>query len=147
LITFPLKGKGESTHLVTSYEKTHAYEEEGSAPYQFIQLGSTGIWTIPGQDLWVTRHSKYNTTDARAIAEDELLSLGGCVLDLSGLWGGQRMVKHWIDRVASTKELLGSKTSLHMVHGEDVSRGIIAVHERFEKARGERFVGFSSLYV
>jgi hypothetical protein len=62
------------------------------------------------------------------------------VLDLAGLWGGERMVKHWVDRVASTKEMLRSKKSLHMIHGEDVSRAIIAVHNMFKHAEGQRFV-------
>jgi hypothetical protein len=55
LITFPLKGKGESSHLMESYAEAHRKE---SSKVQFIQLGSTGIFTIPGQDTWVTRHSK-----------------------------------------------------------------------------------------
>jgi hypothetical protein len=55
LITFPLKGKGESSHLVKSYSQAHGTDE---SKFQFIQLGSTGIFTIPGQDTWVTRHSK-----------------------------------------------------------------------------------------
>jgi hypothetical protein len=55
LITFPLKGKGESSHLVKSYSEAHDKER---SEFQFIQLGSTGIFTIPGQDTWVTRHSK-----------------------------------------------------------------------------------------
>jgi hypothetical protein len=135
LITFPLKGPKVSEQLTSSYLSTHP-----SSSGNFIQLGSTGIWTIPGQPTWVTRHSSYDTKDERAMAEDELLKLGGTVLNLSGLWGGQRQVKHWVDRVAATKEQLEGKKSLHMVHGEDVARGIIGVHQRFEKAKGERFV-------
>jgi hypothetical protein len=74
------------------------------------------------------------------MAEDELLELGGCVLNLSGLWGGERNVRHWVDRVASTKEMLKSKKSLHMIHGEDVARSIIGVHKSFKHAEGQRFV-------
>jgi hypothetical protein len=83
---------------------------------------------------------KYDTFNARAIAEDELITLGGTVLNLSGLWGGERQPKHWLDRVADTKEKLASKQSLHMVHGLDVGRSIIAVHDRFPKAAGQRWV-------
>ncbi len=122
---------------MNSYQKTHDKENE---PYQWIQLGSTGIWSIDGQETWVTRHSKYDVKDLRAMAEDELLELGGCVLNLSGLWGGERNVRHWVDRVASTKEMLKSKKSLHMIHGEDVARGIIGVHKLFKHAEGQRFV-------
>ena len=138
--------------LVKSYRETHGH---ASFKPQFIQLGSSEIFTIPGQDTWVTRHSKvrinhsllqkrrrtnviqYNASHPRAIAEDELISLGGCVLNLSGLWGGQRQPIHWIDRVADTKEKLASKTSLHMVHGFDVAKSVIAVHQGFAKAAGQ----------
>lgn len=150
MITFPLRGADETKFLVESYVKTHSKSSDsgsssgsgdsGKSQQAFIQLGSTGIWTIPSQTQWVTRQSSYNTSDARAQAEDALLSLGGCVLDLAGLWGGERNARHWIDRVAATKDMLASKKSLHMVHGLDVARGIVAVHGRWEKAAGERFV-------
>lgn len=137
LITFPIKSKSGTRHLYNSYVRTHEKENE---PYQWIQLGSTGIWSIEGQETWATRHSPYDTNDARAKAEDELLELGGCVLDLAGLWGGERNVRHWVDRVAGSKDQLKSKTSLHMIHGEDVSRAIIAVHGSWKHAKGQRFV-------
>ncbi|KAF7951264.1 hypothetical protein EAE96_006587 [Botrytis aclada] len=144
LITFPLKGKGQSKSLVKIYQDTHYLESienhDSSASFHFIQLGSTGIFTIPGQSTWVTRHSSYDSTDDRAVAEDELLGLGGCVLNLSGLWGGERNPKHWIERVAGSKEMLGSKKSLHMVHGLDVSRGVVGVIGNWEKAKGQRFM-------
>ncbi|KAM3075805.1 hypothetical protein ACMFMG_007932 [Clarireedia jacksonii] len=160
LITFPLKGKGQSGQLVGGYVRTHSLEGEGEGEEQtgeekgkekqnnfhFLQLGSTGIWTIPGQPTWVTRKSPYNKSDERAIAEDELLALGGCVLNLSGLWGGERQVKHWIDRVAGSKEMLGGKKTLHMVHGKDVARGIVGAFERWERTGGERWVGFVFLF-
>ncbi|KAG9233535.1 hypothetical protein BJ875DRAFT_463991 [Amylocarpus encephaloides] len=138
LITFPLKGKHEASRLVDSYEKAHGRAE--SARFQFIQLGSSGIFTIPDQEMWVTRRSKYDTKNERALAEDELLAMGGCVLNLSGLWGGARDPKHWIDRVADTKEKLKGKTSLHLVHGLDVARAVIAVHRLFSKAAGQRWL-------
>ena len=62
------------------------------------------------------------------------------MLNLSGLWGGERLPKRWIDRVAATKEQLEGKKSLHMIHGKDVAAAILGVHARFEVARGERFV-------
>ena len=136
LITFPLKGKNHSLHLRDSYLQNHAKDLRCN----FIQLGSTGIFSIPDQDHWVTRHSKYDYTNARAIAEDELRCFGGCVLNLSGLWGGARQPKHWIDRVAATKEQLKGKKSLHLIHGQDVARAIIAVHQDFAQATGQRFV-------
>ncbi|ESZ93913.1 hypothetical protein SBOR_5706 [Sclerotinia borealis F-4128] len=156
LITFPLKGKGQSRLLVEGYSDTHSShssnslslgdddddndENKNSTPFHFIQLGSSGIFTIPGQSTWVTRHSSYDITDDRAIAEDELRELGGCVLNLSGLWGRERHPKHWLERVARTKDMLGAKKSLHMVHGLDVSRGLLAVFACWEKGMGQRFV-------
>lgn len=137
IITFPLKGKDQSTHLVSSYITNHPPDTNS---YHFIQLGSSGIFSIEDQDTWVTRHSRYDKSNARAIAEDELLTLGGCVLNLSGLWGGARQPKNWIDRVAATKGQLKGKASLHMIHGEDVARGIVAVHQNFEHAKAQRFV-------
>lgn len=121
LITFPLKGQSQSRQLVDSYQRTHR-----TVP-KFIQLGSTGIWSIPDQQLWITRHSPYDKSNERAVAEDELMELGGCILNLSGLWGGQRQPRHWVNRVAPTKEKLKEKGSLHMIHGRDVARAIHAV--------------------
>ncbi|RDW77409.1 hypothetical protein BP6252_05462 [Coleophoma cylindrospora] len=126
LITFPLKGKGPSKHLHDLYNRTHP-----QASARFIQLGSTGIFQIPNQTLWITRHSPYDKTDPRAIAEDELLELGGCVLDLAGLWGGSRMPRTFIKRVVVTKEQLKTKKSLHLIHGKDVARSILALHHSF----------------
>ena len=137
LITFPLKGQGQSGLLISSYTSTH----QGTRPANFIQLGSTGIWQgVEGQTLWVDRHSKYQTTNERAIAEDELKQFGGCVLNLSGLWGGERDPRNFIVRVIKDKEGVKSKASLHMIHGQDVSRAILAVVHDFDKAKGQRWM-------
>lgn len=128
LITFPLKGKGQSALLTRAYAETHGGGGGGSPHTRFVQLGSTGIWqSDPGQAPWLDRRSPYKADDQRAVAEDELLGLGGCVLNLAGLWGGERDVRHWVDRVATTKEAVRGKTSLHMVHGVDVARVIAGV--------------------
>ncbi|KIJ52371.1 hypothetical protein M422DRAFT_25992 [Sphaerobolus stellatus SS14] len=142
LITFPIYGKGGSTRLVQYYKETHT----GSDPH-FIQLGSTGIYngdpTLVGAQ-WFDRHSPYDTENKRAIAEDELLSLSGSahvtVLLLCGLWGGQRSVRNWVGRIAPSKEVLKGKTSLHMIHGSDVARVILVVHEKFDLADGSRWL-------
>ncbi|KAH8591592.1 hypothetical protein B0O99DRAFT_631830 [Bisporella sp. PMI_857] len=139
LITFPLVGTGQSDHLRKSYLRTHEEHNTNNSPL-FIQLGSTGIFQIPHQELWVTRHSKYDTSDKRAVAEDELLASGGCVLNLSGLWGGTRDPRHWIDRIAPTKDKLAEKSSLHMVHGVDVARAILNVHLQPNIASGQRYM-------
>lgn len=145
LITFPLKGKGQSELLVRTYTATHGSSDHG----HFIQLGSTGIWqSDPAQKPWLDRKSPYeNTGDGgRVVAEDELLALGGCVLNLAGLWGGPRNARHWVDRVATTKEAVKGKTSLHMIHGVDVARVIMAVIKMGDRGlwdtvgRGQRWM-------
>lgn len=62
------------------------------------------------------------------------------MLDLAGLWGGERNPRHWIERVAATKEQLAEKKSLHLIHGLDVARGILGVHGNWKRMAGERFV-------
>ncbi|EGP91199.1 unnamed protein product [Zymoseptoria tritici ST99CH_1A5] len=138
LITFPLTGTGQSSTLIHGYEKAHGVKAG------FIQLGSTGIWQIPrGHDegVWVTRKTKYDTSNARAVAEDELLKLDGCVLNLAGLWGGERDARNWVPRVATTKEAVKGKKSVHLVHGEDVARGIVGVITReWKVSKGQRWM-------
>ncbi|KAK0916977.1 hypothetical protein LTS16_014110 [Friedmanniomyces endolithicus] len=137
LITFPLTSAQQSKTLVNGYLKTH---DKTPSPARFVQLGSTGIWQIPQKTLWVSRRSPYDTKNARAIAEDEILASGGCVLNLAGLWGGARDPKTWVSRVAKTKEDVKSKKSLHMVHGLDVARAIVAVTSDWDKAKGQRWM-------
>nr|POF11599.1 hypothetical protein CFP56_44437 [Quercus suber] len=137
LITFPLTGHGQSKTLIRGYSKAHASKPQD---LQFVQFGSTGIWQIPQKTTWVTRHSPYDTTNARAIAEDELIGLGGVVINLAGLWGGERDPKKWVERVAKTKEDVKSKKSLHMVHGMDVARALLAVLGHWNKATGQRWM-------
>ena len=94
----------------------------------WIQLGSTRIFDAPH---WNDATSTYDKRNPRAIAEDELLNLGGCVLNLSGLYGGERHPRNWVNRVASTKAQVKEKKALHLIHGDDTARGIIAVHRNF----------------
>ncbi|KAL2151132.1 hypothetical protein VTH82DRAFT_6230, partial [Thermothelomyces myriococcoides] len=136
LVTFPITGAGSSRLLLTTYTETHLTSAsaiqpvDGTGPFRFIQLGSTGIWQGRQQHSetptspWLTRHSPYARDNPRAIAEDELLELGGCVLNLAGLWGRERVPRKWAGRVAPTKAALAGKTSLHLVHGADVARVI-----------------------
>lgn len=142
LITFPIYGLDGSKRLVQFYKETHPH-----ANAQFIQLGSTGIYngdpTLTGAQ-WFDRHSSYDTENKRAIAEDELLSLSDTtpvtVLELCGLWGGQRSPRNWVGRIAPSKEVLKGKGSLHLIHGLDVARGILAVHDQFDVAAGSRWL-------
>lgn len=137
LITFPLTTAEQVKFLVNEYTSTYKRTQQD---VQFIQLGSTGIWQIEQKSIWVDRKSPYNTTNSRAVAEDALINLGGCVLNLAGLWGGERQPKSWIDRVAKTKDDVKGKKSLHMIHGLDVSRAVIAVTDDWKHAKGQRWM-------
>ncbi|PSR90300.1 hypothetical protein BD289DRAFT_460216 [Coniella lustricola] len=135
LIVFPLTGEGQSKLLTQTYTKAHG-GGGSDRHFRFIQLGSTGIWqSDPAQQPWLDRRSPYERTSGRTVAEDELLALGGCVLDLAGLWGGSRDPRHWVERVAPTKEAVKGKASLHMVHGEDVARVVVAVVQKSERGQ------------
>lgn len=126
LVTFPLTGEGQSKQITSLYRKVHGHTNN------WIQLGSSGIFTAPH---WNDHNSSYNKESPRAIAEDELLELGGCVLNLAGLYGGERNPRKWVTRVAKSKEEVKAKKALHLIHGEDVGRAIIAVHEKFSKGK------------
>ncbi|POS84403.1 hypothetical protein EPUL_003683 [Erysiphe pulchra] len=139
LITFAIAGELSSLWLINTYNDLH---QETTSPKPFwIQLGSTNIYNyVEGQELWISRKSCFDSINPRAMAEVNLLRAGGCVLNLAGLWGNQRIPTNWIQRVASTKQGLGKLKSLHLVHGEDVARAIIAVHQKPHLAAGERYV-------
>ncbi|KAI1461768.1 hypothetical protein F4805DRAFT_244599 [Annulohypoxylon moriforme] len=127
LITFPLRGQGQSKHLVRMYESTHQ-TAENHKPH-FVQLGATSIWTAP---TWHDENSPYDRTNARAIAEDELIECSqGAVLNLAGLYGAARQPRDWVGRVIKTKAELKGKGALHVIHGEDVARAIIVIHRNF----------------
>jgi len=140
LITFPLKGKGQSERLVKLYLDTRKDDSAGSASNtksrpRFIQLGVSSVWSGEG---WQDSSSPHDTENARAIAEDELMAIpeiDAAVLNLSGLYGGQRQPRGWVDRVIKSKEDLRAKGALHVIHGEDVSRAVVALHRKFTKSR------------
>lgn len=141
LITFPLTGTGQSKQLVERYTSTHDTRTKPN----WIQLGSTGIFT--NGNGWNTHRSPYDKQNARAIAEDELLSLPGtssAVLNLAGLYDDSddaaRNPRKWVSRVAKSKADVHGKKALHLIHGEDVAGGIVAAHERFGKVRGQRWI-------
>ncbi|TFK49805.1 hypothetical protein OE88DRAFT_1713474 [Heliocybe sulcata] len=152
LIVFPIRVSGASERLVRHFQKTHEGTEAG-----FVQLGSTGIWdngptakksgigrVRSGDMTWYDRHSEFDASNPRANAENELLALSPdtptTVLNLCGLWGGSRHVRNWVGRVAPTKEALKAKGSIHMIHGADLARAILAVHCQFDKTAGQRWL-------
>ncbi|KAK7006202.1 hypothetical protein R3P38DRAFT_3326060 [Favolaschia claudopus] len=142
LITFPVTVPGASERLVRLYLSTR--QNLGEESPAFIQLGSTSIWNKAGTGGFIDRHSQITPT-GRSIAETELLALSPSVaattvLNLGGLWGGQRIPRNWLSRVAPTKEALAEKGSLHLLHGLDLARAILAVHSDFPKAAGQRWL-------
>ncbi|KAJ7196771.1 hypothetical protein GGX14DRAFT_375729 [Mycena pura] len=148
LISFPITVSGASERLVRLYVSTR--HENTAIPPAFIQLGTTSIWDKAPDALashgstFYDRHSPFTLT-GRAKAEVELLALSPSVapttvLNLAGLWGGQRVVRNWLSRIAPTKDALKSKGSLHLIHGFDLARVILAVHGSFSKAAGQRWL-------
>jgi hypothetical protein len=100
-----------------------------------LQAPGEAVSSLP---LWRDRHTPVDTTKARVLTEVELLNIlktSSCVLNLSGLWGGTRDMRHVVGRVAPTKSALAQKGSIHMIHGLDVARCIRAVHENFTAGR------------
>jgi len=142
LITFPLKGHGQSKRLVDRYLRTRETSvPEIAMSRKWIQLGSIGIFQNAG---WNTHCSSYDELNYRAIAEDELLSLlntRSTVLNLAGLYDDDaRNPKNWIPRVARSMSDVNAKGSLHLIHGVDVARAIVAAHENFDKVNGQRWL-------
>lgn len=108
-----------------------------------IRLNHADTSKAPGEaasslPLWRDRHSPVDTTKPRVISEEELLHLPNtkaCVLNLAGLWGSTRDMRNYVSRVAPTKSSLSQKGSLHMIHGLDVARCVVAIHENFIPGR------------
>jgi len=142
LITFPLKGTGQSKQLVERYNSTHSTPPDSNVTTpNWIQLGATTIYTNSG---WNDHKSPYDKHNDRAIAEDELLSLRGTsstVLNLAGLYDDEgRNPRKWVPRVAKTKSDVYGKQALHLIHGADVARALVAVHSHFDKVAKQRWI-------
>jgi hypothetical protein len=108
---------------------------------------------------WVDRHAGVEPVP-RSVQETELFKhASATVLHLAGLWGGKRNPVHWVERIAPNKSALAAKAgfaflhhnllisypsvslqgSLHLIHGEDVARSILAAHQNFDKLAGQRW--------
>ncbi|TIA87446.1 hypothetical protein E3P99_03153 [Wallemia hederae] len=135
VIVFPIRGEGRVKRLYESYTRI-------KASAQWIQLGSTGIWGSkqPGQSPWIDRFTAPDSSNPRYQAEEELLKLSSdssptAILNLAGLYGQQRKPSNFLIRV---QESLEQKGSVHFVHGVDVARAIILMHEKFTP--GQRWI-------
>jgi hypothetical protein len=97
---------------------------------------------------FIDRLSPYDPTNARANAEKELLDLHSpkearntvAILNLCGLYGGERSIRRYVGRIAGTKEMLRAKNSIHMIHGIDVARAIYATAKGPSHMMGERWL-------
>ncbi|QDS68286.1 hypothetical protein FKW77_010650 [Venturia effusa] len=136
LITFPVSGRGQSRKLVENYQSVH-----GGRAQNWIQLGSTGIFSAKE---WNDFESPWDRENGRGVAEEELLGLGVCgavVLNLAGLYDGEgRNPRNWVRRVAKSKADVSKKQAVHLIHGRDVARAILACHESFSKVEGRRWI-------
>lgn len=142
---FPLK-----SNLVQ--QLVSSYEQATSCSPAWLALGSTGAWQKPGVS---NSDSPINPDNERAQAEEILLSLHSnkkeegrktAVLNLAGLYGDERNPANFAKRAADTKEKLKGKTSLHLVHGNDVARAILEMYktlqdeERAKQMWGRRWI-------
>lgn len=139
VIIFPIKNLEQVDDLVREYQELHG-------PTRWIQLGSTGIWG-PGRS---SSSSPFDTSNPRAAAEQRLLDITSlaasrtpgtaAVLNLAGLYGAQRQPKNFASRLGASKELLSVKGSVHFVHGSDVARAILLLHQSNHAGWGRRWI-------
>ena len=144
VIVFPITAVGGSERLTSAYRRAHPDVEP-----LFVQLGSAGAFDLPAvadakkRATWIDRHSPVDLSQARVAEEKRLLELAGVhatVLNLGGLWGGERSIRNVVGRVAPTKDALRGKGSIHMIHGDDVAGAIVAVAQQHLKATGQRWL-------
>ncbi len=62
------------------------------------------------------------------------------MLELAGLYGGERRPREWVGRVMRGKEVVRGKGALHLVHGNDVARGVVGCLRRWERVGGRRWI-------
>lgn len=138
IITFPLPSEESGSLIINMYSALVKSASHATAP-SFILLGSTRAFHGVVGNPWCNRKGPMNSADARIKAEDWFLRSGGVVLNLSGLWGGERQPKNWIaDKIAPTKDALAIKKSVHLIHGLDVARLTYAVTQ--DMTPGQRWL-------
>ncbi|KAI7851589.1 hypothetical protein BDC45DRAFT_445264 [Circinella umbellata] len=135
LITFPVLSQVCMTALINSYESKYGGKT------QWVLLSSTRPFSGNPSD----RHGPIDSskdTSGRMNGEYVILKRGGTVLHLSGLWGAQRQPRNWVPRFATEQAIRGKLLArqLHLIHGKDVARAILSIHQQFDKAIGERWI-------
>ncbi|KAJ2782251.1 hypothetical protein H4R18_002395 [Coemansia javaensis] len=127
VVTFPLQGRDAAARLAGGYAQHVRAAAGGSAAVRWICLGSTRAFT----ETPSTRHTRPDPAlgGARAEAEEYMVREHAAqVLNLAGLWGGERAPGRWgrfytRDRLRQRIE----SRSLHLLHGADAARAIHAV--------------------
>ncbi|CAO3694210.1 unnamed protein product [Umbelopsis ramanniana] len=107
-------------------------------PSHWILLSSTRVFSADPSDRHTPLDPSLDT--GRLPAENVVIKQNGTVLHLCGLWGGQRQPKNWMPRMNKPEAIKGKilTRQLHLVHGKDVARAILAVHGQFTP--GERWL-------
>ena len=138
IVTFPLPTEESGSLIIKMYTALAKLSSPSAAP-SFILLGSTRAFHGVAGNPWCNRQGPLNNADSRIRAENWFLQTGGVVLNLAGLWGGQRQPQNWIaDKIAPTKEALALKKTVHLVHGLDVARLTYAVTQ--DMTPGQRWL-------
>ncbi|CAO3595404.1 unnamed protein product [Absidia cylindrospora] len=139
LVTFPVKDAKVMKAFVDAYDKKKSDNKQ--PPAQWIILSSTRPFTSPDTN---NRHSPLDSSvdNNRIPSEEVVLERNGTVLHLAGLWGAQRQPKNWVSRFAIEEKLKGKLLvrQLHLIHGKDVARAVLATHTGFQKAEGQRWI-------
>ncbi|RUP49225.1 hypothetical protein BC936DRAFT_143044 [Jimgerdemannia flammicorona] len=135
LVTFPLPTAEATEQLMD------AYETKAAKGVQWIQLSSTRPYTQNPSD----RHTKLDpevANSGRHVGEEVVLKRGGVVLHLSGLWGGERQPRNWIPRFSTPAQLRSKILArpLHLIHGADVARAILATHAHHPRLSSQRWI-------
>lgn len=147
VVVFPLRSPESVTRLVEAYESAHP---GGSA--RWIALGSSGAW---GKGVHTSASPPSTPMSPRAESEAALLALDSssssssssnrrtAVLNLTGLYDDEiRLPANFAKRVGDSKDKLAGKTSLHLIHGRDLARAVVALAQSSSTAAvwGKRWI-------
>lgn len=148
VVVFPLRSPESATRLVEAYESAHP---GGSA--RWIALGSSGAW---GKGVHTSASPPSTPMSPRAESEAALLALDSSsssspsssnrrtvVLNLTGLYDDEiRLPANFAKRVGDSKDKLAGKTSLHLIHGRDLARAVVALAQSSSTAPvwGKRWI-------
>lgn len=136
VVTFPLLGAKQVDELYGEYiEGVKASFDRKET--KWILLGSSRAF----EGLGATRDDKFlnrSVLPDRTEAEDESIKkYGGTVLNLAGLWGGERQPRRFLQSVFGPNgERVISAFSLHLIHGTDIARLILKIREKMLSKEG-----------